>query len=526
MAPPPEQEPAVEPWLDVPHRRWLARLHDPAATYALTRFWILRLLGLVYFVAFYSGLRQIGVLVGPNGLYPAPLFLERMAIVHGGASAAAARLPSLFWLTGASDAALEGVCAIGAGLALAVLFGATNAFVQLALWILYTSVVNVGQLFYGYGWEMQLLETGFLSIFLCPLATVRPLPARAPPATVVWLFRWLIVRVMWGAGLIKLRGDPCWTDLTCLAFHYETQPNPNPLSALLHHAPLWFHKAGTLVNHAVEVVAPLLVFAGRRPRAVAGVAFVAFQAVLIASGNLSFLNWLTIVPALALFDDAAFGALLPAWRRAGIIANATGAPSQRHVRAGRAVAVLVGVLSIAPVANLVSSRQVMNTSFEPLHLVNTYGAFGVVGRERSEIVLAGTRDLAPDDRADWREYELPCKPGDVRRRPCVVTPYHYRLDWQIWFAAMSTYDDEPWLVHLVYKLLRGDAALRRHFAVDPFPDAPPRWIRADLYRYELTRGAERSDAWWRRTYVGPYMRPLRAEDPDLRDFLRANGWRR
>jgi hypothetical protein len=514
---------AVEDFLQVPHRRWLRALWDPAERYTLTRFWILRLLGLVYFVAFFAALRQIVPLVGRDGLYPAQAYLERLAIVHGGAGAAFATKPTLFWLTGATDGALLAVSAVGAALSLVVLFGGTNAVLQLALWALYTSIVNVGQLFYGYGWEMQLLETGFLAIFLCPARTLRPFPASPPPPAVIWLFRWLIVRIMWGAGLIKLRGDACWTDLTCLTFHYETQPNPNPLSWLFHQAPRWFHELGVLGNHFVEIVAPFFLLAGRRGRLVAGVSFVVFQAILIASGNLSFLNWLTIVPALACFDDAAFGKLIPAATRAQIAATAGELP-KLHRWASWILAAVVAFLSIAPVANLLSSRQVMNTSFDRLHLVNTYGAFGSVSRVRNEIILEGTSDREITGETVWREYELPCKPGDVRRAPCVISPYHYRFDWQIWFAAMSSYDEEPWLVHAVYKLLLGDRGVKTFFSLDPFPDEPPRWIRARLFRYEFTRIGDGSGAWWRRTEEGEYLRPLRVDDPDLIDFLRANGW--
>ena len=160
------------------------------------------------------------------------------------------------------------------------------------------------EVWYGFGWELQLLETGFLAIFLCPLFDGRPFPKRPPPVVVIWLYRWLIVRIMLGAGLIKLRGDECWRDLTCLVYHYETQPVPNPLSALLHDLPVWFHKIGVLFNYVCELIAPFFAFGPRRARHVAGVLMVSFQLALILSGNLSFLNWLTIIPALACFDDS------------------------------------------------------------------------------------------------------------------------------------------------------------------------------------------------------------------------------
>ncbi len=489
---------------------------DAPPTHSLVRFVLLRLLALVYFVAFLILLRQQIPLIGQHGLLPATTFLTRVRDAAGTPVDALTSLPTLFWLD-CSDATLEAAAWTGLVLSAAALLGATNAALQLALWALYLSFVQIGQLFYGYGWETQLCETGFLAIFLCPLASVRPFGAPAPPVTVVWLQRWLIVRIMVGAGLIKLRGDPCWRNLTCLVYHYETQPVPNPLSWWLSAMPRWFHVAGTLFNHVVELGVPLLVPGPRRLRLVAGTLFVVFQATLIASGNLSFLNWLTIVPALACFDDHAVAWLFP-----------TMPPPRPASRLHRGVAwalvALVAMLSVAPVRNLLSPRQAMNRSFDPLHLVNTYGAFGSVGRQRDEIILEGTADaeIGPDTR--WLEYELPCKPGAPARRPCVISPYHYRLDWQMWFAAMSNVGREPWLVHLVAKLLRGDRDVKTLLAYDPFPDAPPRWIRAELYRYRFTRPGDGSSDWWHRERVAPWLRPVSLDDPDLRRFLAAHGW--
>jgi hypothetical protein len=358
---------------------------------------------------------------------------------------------------------------------------------------------------------------------------VRPFPATATPKLVVWLLRWLVFRVMLGAALIKLRNDPCWRDLTCLDYHLETQPNPNPLSWWMHNGPHAAHAAGVLLNHVVELVVPWLALGGRRWRHAAGALLVGFQGLLIASGNLSFLNWLTIVPALAYFDDSAFARWLPASRRSAILAR-FGAlrPSVAQTRASQAYAVIVGLLSVGPVVNIASCDQAMNRSFDPLDLVNTYGAFGNVDRERFEVILEGTRDAVPDERARWEEYELPCMPGPPNRRPCLVSPYHYRLDWQMWFvgndaARGEPIEDEPWLVHLVWQLLRGEAGPRRLFARDPFEDAPPRWIRAELWRYRFTR-SRAAGAWWDRERVGEYFRPLSADDAGLRQYVDAYGW--
>ena len=316
--------------------------------------------------------------------------------------------------------------------------GATNAVVLFALWVLYLSFVHVGQIFYGYGWETQLLETGFLAAFLCPVRSMRPFPRSATPKIVIWLLRWLVFRVMLGAALIKLRNDPCWRDLTCLDHHFETQPNPNPLSWAFHLAPHGVHAAGVLFNHFVELVVPWFVVGPRRLRHAAGALLVGYQGVLIASGNLSFLNYLTIVPALAYFDDTALVRLLPRdrrWRDELLARLAALAPSRSQRRASQGLAAVVGLLSVGPVVNIASCDQAMNRSFDPLDLVNTYGAFGSVDRERHEVILEGTRDPEPDERAHWEEYALPCMPGDPRRRPCLIAPYHYRLDWQMWFVG-------------------------------------------------------------------------------------------
>jgi hypothetical protein len=190
--------------------------------------------------------------------------------------------------------------------------------------------------------------------------------------------------------------------------------------------------------------------------------------------------------------------------------------------------VIVAMLSVAPVLNLASCEQAMNTSFDPLDVVNTYGAFGTVDRSRYEVILEGTRADAPDERAAWQEYELPCMPGDTRRRPCLITPYHYRLDWQMWFVGNGAprgqaIDDEPWLVHLVWQLLQGDPTPKSLLARDPFPTDPPRWIRAGIWRYRFS--ASRADGqWWERQRVGEYIPPLSTVNPILRSYVEAYGW--
>ena len=518
VAPPPSRLAAL--------RRLVDRLgrDEPARPgHWLSRFVLLRLLGLVYLMAFLTLLEQGPALLGPRGLLPIDAHLNAFAAELGSRAAGFRALPSIFWL-GASAGALRAVAGVGVALSVAVLLGYANGLVLAALCALQISISNVGQTFYGFGWEIQLVETGFLCVFLCPLLDGRPFGRRAPPVVAIWLLRWLAVRIMWGAGLIKLRGDPCWRNLTCLDFHFETQPIPSPLSAYFHALPGWAHAVGVLFNHVVELGAPLLVLGPRRARHAAGFLMAALQVVLILSGNLAFLNWLTLIPIAACFDDGMWARILPrALVARAEAARAVATPSRAQTALVAAVGVMIALLSVSPVLNLLSGEQVMNTSFTSLPLVNTYGAFGSVGRERAQLVIEGTEDAVVTPETRWTAYQPRCQPADPARRPCWMSPYHRRLDWLLWFAAMGTPREYPWMVHLVAKLLEGDRDVVGLFAWDPFAGAPPRHVRVDLYRYRLARPD--APVWWERTRVGEWLPPLSLDDPALQDFLGSEGWR-
>src|SRR6266403_1103862 len=498
------------------------KLFHGGNSYWLTRFAILRLLGFVYAVAFLIAAQQLVPLVGEHGLTPANHFFERVEAHFGSRSAAALQLPSLFWF-GISDQGLAIFAWVGFGLSLIVLGGFANAILLGILWAMYMSIIHVGQIWYGYGWETQLLETGFLSIFLCPLLDGRPFPRCRPPLLVIWLFRWLGFRIMIGAGLIKLRGDPCWRDLTCLYYHYETQPIPNPISRYLHFAPHWLLKFETAWNHFVELVVPWFTFGARLARHVAGVLLITFQMFLIISGNLSFLNYLTIIPFLACFDDSFLGRFLPRSivRRAQRAAQ-NSQPSRINSGIAVALTIMVIWLSIPTVLNLASGRQLMNYSYDPLDLVNTYGAFAAYCPECDEIVFEGTDDAMVTGNTKWKEYEFKAKPGDPNRRPPFVAPYQPRIDWQIWFAAMSPPAEYPWTLHFVWKLLHNDRGALSLIANNPFPDAPPHYIRARLYRYRF--GPIGDKAWWKREPVGEWLPVLSADNPQFRTLLESMDW--
>lgn len=498
--------------------------NSPKPAYWLTRFLLLRLLGLVYLVAFLIAAQQFIPLAGENGLIPAAPFIERVETHFGSVWAAMVQLPSIFYWNH-SDGFISAMAWTGVALSAVVLCGFANVPLLLILWGLYLSFIHIGGFWYGYGWETQLLETGFLAVFLVPLIDPRPFPKTAPPIVVIWLYRWLIFRIMLGAGLIKIRGDEVWRDLTALCYHYETQPVPNPLSPLFHFAPVWSQKGGVLFNHFIELIVPWFGFWPRTARHIAGVLMAGFQCMLILSGNLSFLNWLTIIPCLACLDDSFWSPLLPRFlRKWAEAAEQSSRPSRTQFGFSIAFALVVAWLSIPVVRNLLSPNQAMNTSFDTLHLVNTYGAFGTVGRERYELVFQGTDDDFPSELSDWKEYEFRVKPGDPKRRPAVITPYHYRLDWQLWFAAMATPDDYPWAVALIWHLLQNDPATLDLIARNPFPDQPPKSIRVLRYRYHYARPGNPEGAWWTRERLDVWLPPISLKDDSLRAFLKAQGW--
>jgi hypothetical protein len=284
-------------------------------------------------------------------------------------------------------------------------------------------------------------------------------------------------------------------------------------------------RGGVVFNHIAELAAPWLVFWPRAARRIAGAVIILFQIALIVGGNLSFLNWLSIVPALACLDDGFWAKILPGFlvRRAEQAA-ARAEPSRPMRISAWAVAGLVVLLSCRPAMNLFSSSQAMNASFDPLDLVNTYGAFGTVGRERDNVVFEGTDSYDPDSTAGWKAYPYKGLPVDPSQRPPQIAPYQLRLDWQMWFAAMYSPEQYPWTLNLVWKLLHNDPGALSLFAGNPFPNRPPRYVRATLYRYSFAPPGNPHGLWWNRTALGLWLPPFSKDDPRLLRFLAVNKW--
>ncbi|MEU9407780.1 lipase maturation factor family protein [Streptomyces sp. NPDC048281] len=460
-----------------------------APGYWLSRLVFQRALAGVYLVAFLTAALQFRALLGERGMLPIPRFVARVPF---------RRAPSLFHLR-YSDRLFAGCAWAGCAVSAALLAGADSELplwaamvLWLVPWALYLSIVNVGQTWYAFGWESLLLETGFLAVFLGNDEV-------APPVLVLFLLRWILFRVEFGAGLIKMRGDACWRKLTCLHYHHETQPMPGPLSWFFHHLPGPVHKAEVAANHVTQLLVPVLLFTPQPIATAAAALMVLTQLWLVVSGNFSWLNWITIVLALSalrLPTDRTAAPPTPLWYEVVVLA----------------VTALLLCLSYHPVLNMVSRRQVMNRSFDPLHLVNTYGAFGSVSRIRYEVVVEGTLDAVPHEESDWREYEFRGKPGDPRRWPRQFAPYHLRLDWLMWFAALSPAYAGDWFGGLVERLLENDRDTLRLLRRSPFPPGrPPRFVRARLFRYRYTtwRELRETGACWERTYVREFLPPTR-----------------
>ena len=342
----------------------------------------------------------------------------------------------------------------------------------LATWVLYLSIVNVGRVFYAFGWESLLLEAGFLCAFLGNADVAVPLPVLA----LLW---WLLFRVEFGAGMIKMRGDPCWRDLTCLDYHHETQPMPGPTSRIFHLRPTWFHRIETGANHVAQLIAPWALFLPQPAAAIGATAIIVTQAYLMVSGNYAWLNFVTLILGFAAVPDAWFDAI-------GISIGTQRAEAPWFEWLVVAFGLGVAALSWRPLINLFSRNQRMNFSYNRYHLVNSYGAFGSVTRQRREVVVEGS-----DDGQSWKAYEFRAKPTDPDRLPGQFAPYHLRLDWLMWFLALSPRYGSTWFALLVERLLEADPGVLGLLAHDPFDGRPPAMIRARLVDYRFATRSER-----------------------------------
>jgi lipase maturation factor 1 len=385
-------------------------------------------------------------------------------------------IPSMLWLSW-SDRALAAVWILGAACAIVAAIGYYQRVALAGCLVLWLSLCSAGQDFLSYQWDVLLLEAGFLAVF------VDDSPVR------VWLVRWLVFRLMFFSGAGKLlSGDPAWHNLTALDYHYETQPLPTPLAWYAYQLPMAFQRVSTLFVFAAELVAPLIFFGPRRFRHTGAGAVILLQLLILVTGNYTFFNFLTITLALFLFVEPK---RVPRGRAHQVVTSA--------------LATVVGLTSgllLLELFNLAlppGGGAVLH-AIAPLRIINSYGLFTVMTVQRPEIVVEGS-----NDGVHWLAYEFRYKPGGVMRAPPVVAPHQPRLDWQMWFAALGTRQENPWFTGFVIRLLEGEPSVLRLLESNPFPKAPPKYIRARIFLYHFTHFGDR--AWWRREEEGLYFPP-------------------
>ena len=463
--------------------------------FQLTEFLFLRLLGITYAFAFGSLGSQILGLVGSRGILHAVATMQAMHQALG--RNAYWDVPTLLWLN-MSDQALSWCCGLGVffGLLLAVNF-MTRLSAALCF-VLFLSIASVGQPFTLFQWDALLLEAGFLAIF-------------SGIPWLVWVYRFLVFRLMFESGMVKLlSGDPNWENLHALRFHFMTQPLPNPVAWYVHHFQPWLLDSLTGWTLVIELVAPFLLFMPRRIRHFGAWFMIALQLCIALTGNYAYFNLLTLALLILAFDDQSFrwAAKWLKWLRPGLqLAVLTRFKALRIVATGvLCVVIYLGALQILSLFAPVSANR-FSAPFAwtgPFEIVNTYGLFAVMTTTRPEIVFEGS-----DDQATWQEYELPYKPGDVHRGLPVIAPLQPRLDWQLWFAALSSERQDPWVAALALRLLQGEPLVTRLFSKVPF-QTPPRYIRAQRYLYTFTTPQERAQTGnvWNRTLLGPYLPAL------------------
>lgn len=482
-------------------------------SHILVRWLFLRGLGFIYFVAFASFSVQSLGLIGEHGILPAHLFLKDARETLGAFPFLSC--PTLFWFN-CSDTAIRLLAGSGIVFSLLVILGVCTGPLLICLWLIYLSIVTVGGDFMSFQWDVLLLETGFLAIFLSHYKLVE-LPAKnetsatgypQPSRAVIWLLRFLLFKLMLSSGVVKiLSGDLAWHDFTALQYHYWTQPLPTPLGWLAAQFPGWYQKLCVAIMFFIELVVPFFIFVPGKARLCAASLMAFLQVLILLTGNYTFFNLLTILLCLLLLDDSMivkskWPPLLRLWQALTACTTARRGGALDKARSA-ALMSLIAALTIGHNLGFAPEPvKIFAYALSPWYLSNGYGLFAVMTTTRKEIVVE-----ASQDGINWVPYEFLFKPGNIRRAPPWVAPYQPRLDWQMWFAALGTRRDSPWFAHFVFRLLQNSPDVKALLLSEPFNGETPKFVRASLYDYQFTSFDElaKTGDWWKRNYVGLFF---------------------
>lgn len=490
--------------------------------YFLAQWLFLRLIGVVYLIAFLSLLVQIDGLVGSRGILPAGQFLHAVRTHFG--PERYRLLPTLCWIN-AGDTTLLLLCLGGALLGGIAALGYAQAEALFLSWLFYLSLCKVSWPFLGYQWDALLLEAGFLAIFYAPLR-LTPGPIHGKPSRVLrWLLWWLLFRVMFLSGVLKWTShDEAWRSMTAMYYHYFTQPIPPWTAWYAHHLPEWFQRFSTRSVFFLECFVPPCIFGPRWLRLGAFWFIAGFQLLIAATGNYGFFNLLTIVLCVPLVDDAAWPRKWVRWLRPEPTSESAAAasvprylprrwPSWIVVPIGASLLVLTTARALNEFGIETRPRALRSAEefASPFEIANGYGLFRVMTTQRPEIVIVGS-----DDGYTWLPYEFKYKPGDRSRRPPFFSPHMPRLDWQMWFCSLGSADapNNQWIFNFTRRLLQGSPEVLALMERNPFPDHPPKYVKAVLYEYTFTTSRERrrTGDWWIRHYQWAYFPALSLKD--------------
>lgn len=504
------------------------RANRPTYRIASALFW--RLLGVVYLIAFVSLWTQICSLVGDNGILPLADFLaavEQHFAQHEPPASPVWHVPTLAWIS-PHDSFLHLLCAVGTLFSLLLVAGVLPVPMLLGLWLCYLSLLHAGQVFLSFQWDILLLETGFVAMFVAPLVVrSRFLADRHPPLAALWLVWWLLFRLMFESGVVKLTwndlhmgvdGKPAvntWELLTALDYHYWTQPLPLRTSWYADKLPEWFQKLSVVVVLLIEIILPWFILGPRRGRQVACAGIILLMVLIGCTGNYNFFNLLAIVLAITLLDDKIWP------RRLQNRITATDVPVVFSPQPGGnllllpffGLALFQGLLQVKqavfPAAPVAQPRE-FQVSISQFCLVNDYGLFRRMTQTRPEIEIE-----ASTDGSDWKPFEFRWKPGELAEPPGCNTPHQPRLDWQMWFEALRwerVYEAtrridpgqmSPWFQSLLKRLAEGQPQVLALLSENSQSYGPAKYLRVGLYQYRFTTAAEAeaSGHWWNRELV-------------------------